>query len=277
VTNLNKLIESYRKKGYPSFLATSTACQDVLIAQIAASPLSNNVTIKGGVLMHSLSGAKRRATRDFDMDFMRYPLTEKAIDRFFAAISSADNNITVKRVGNIENLSQQDYDGKRINVIISDGARSVTTRLDIGVQADMDVAQEEFFFDVSVKEEFISLLANSKEQIFGEKLVSLLKWGVASTRYKDIHDLYYLGNRSDFNEKLLDAYLEKWIYKSDASWLPMTNAQEISESLESILNDDFYKRGFKSSKDKWLDIDDDEVIDWLIGFFARNSNWRVES
>jgi len=116
------------------------------------------------------------------------------------------------------------------------------------------------------------LLANSKEQVFGEKLSSLLKWGAASTRYKDIHDLYYLGHREDFNEDLLNSYLEKWIYANDAVWLPMINAKEVGESLNSILNDDLYRKGFESSKDKWLDVNDDEVIDWLIEFFIEDTH-----
>jgi hypothetical protein len=267
VTDLNDLIESYRKKGYPSFLASSTACQDVLIEKIAASPHVQNVTVKGGVLMHSMSGSERRATRDFDFDFLHYPLTEEDISRFLVAISDVDDGITIKRVGEIEELSQQDYKGKRVNVIISDGNRSVTTKLDIGVQADLDIKQVEFFFDVSGAEEAICLLANSKEQVFGEKLVSLLKWGAASTRYKDIHDLYYLGHRDDFNRELLDKYLGKWVYDNAAAWLPMVDAEGIAEALAEILSDDIFLRGLASSHDKWLDIGGEEAIEWLIGYF----------
>jgi len=267
VTDLSALIANYRKLGYPSFLAISTACQDVLIAKIAASPLSQNVTVKGGVLMHSMSGSERRATRDFDLDFLRFPLTEEGIDRFIEAVSATEDGISIVRTGNIEELSQQDYKGKRVHVIVSDGSRSVTTKLDIGVQSDLDVEQEEFFFNISGQEESISLLANSKEQIFGEKLASLLKWGVGSTRYKDMHDFYYLGHRPDFSRELLGKYLDKWIYSNDAAWLPMTDAHGISKSLQTILNDDIFRRGLASSMDKWLDIDDDEAIGWLIKFF----------
>jgi len=269
MTDLNALIEDYRHRGYPSFLAVSTACQDLLIAKIASSPLSQNVTLKGGVLMHLMSGSRRRATLDFDMDFMRYPLTEEAIDRFIEVISDSGDTIFIRRVGVFEELSQQDYRGKRVSIVISDGIRSVTTKLDIGVQADLDIKQEELFFDVSGQEESISLLANSKEQVFGEKLVSLLKWGVASTRYKDIHDLYYLGHRPDFSRNQLEEYLEKWVYTNNAAWLPMTDAGGIGEALSAILSNDFYKRRFASSGDKWLDISDDEAITWLVGFFEK--------
>jgi hypothetical protein len=48
----------------------------------------------------------------------------------------------------------------------------------------------------------------------------------------------------------------------------MADAQGIRKSLSVILNDDIYRRGFASSRDKWLDVDDDEAIEWLIRFFG---------
>jgi hypothetical protein len=98
------LIDDYRRVGYPSFLAVSTACQDILIAKIAASSLKTNVTVKGGVLMHSMSGSERRATRDLDLDFMRYPLTEDAIDHFIAALNVIDDGVSISRVARSRNF-----------------------------------------------------------------------------------------------------------------------------------------------------------------------------
>ena len=36
--------------------------------------MNKNVTIKGGVVMYGLSNDKRRATRDLDLDFIKYSL-----------------------------------------------------------------------------------------------------------------------------------------------------------------------------------------------------------
>ena len=57
---------------------------------------------------------------------------------------------------------------------------------------NIQVAQNEYCFDVCLDDEGASLLINSKEQIFAEKLRSLLRFGPLSTRYKDIFDLCYL-------------------------------------------------------------------------------------
>jgi hypothetical protein len=163
-------------------------------------------------------------------------------------------------------LSQQDYKGKRVHIIISDGNRQVTTKLDIGVQADLTIAQEDYYFDVSGNEESVCLLGNTKEQIFGEKLVSLLKWGVASTRFKDIHDFYYLGHEEGFDKAKLDAYLEKWVYSSGLPKLPMRDKGDVQRFIASVLEDDIFRRNFVTSHDRWLDVDDEAAFNWLIGF-----------
>ena len=43
------------------------------------------------------------------------------------------------------------------------------------------------------------LIINSKKQIICEKLKSLLRFGIRTTRYKDIFDIYYLINSTTIN------------------------------------------------------------------------------
>lgn len=62
----------------------------------------------------------------------------------------------------------------------------MNTKLDIGVHKNFDITQEEYCFDLDAINSTANLFVNSCEQIFIEKLKSLLKFGVLSTRYKDI-------------------------------------------------------------------------------------------
>lgn len=59
--------------------------------------------------------------------------------------------------------------------------------------------QEEYCFDIAFDNEGASLLINTKEQMFAEKLRSLLKFGTFSTRYKDVYNMYYQCGRMDGN------------------------------------------------------------------------------
>lgn len=55
------------KEGYTRANAIAKVCQDIILKEISKSPYFRNVTIKGGVVMHSISNDKRRATRDIDL------------------------------------------------------------------------------------------------------------------------------------------------------------------------------------------------------------------
>ena len=61
-----------------------------------------------------------------------------------------------------------------------------------------------YCFNLEAINDSVNLLINSCEQIFTEKLKSLLKFGFRSTRYKDLFDFYYLiANNKLHKEKLL--------------------------------------------------------------------------
>lgn len=59
----------------------------------------------------------------------------------------------------------------------------------ISIRKQME--QEEYCFDITYDDEGASLLINSNEQMLSEKLRSLLKFGIFSTRFKDIYELCF--------------------------------------------------------------------------------------
>ena len=112
--NLNEMRTRYEhEEGYSRLNATARVCQDVILSKLAASSMRDRVTVKGGVLMCALSGSSRRAAQDIDLDFVRYPMTDASIRSFVSALSNLGDGITVRIAGEIEELSQQDYKGRR--------------------------------------------------------------------------------------------------------------------------------------------------------------------
>lgn len=69
---LAKIRNEYIRQGIDYENATARTCRDIIVMLIAKSPMNNHVTVKGGVVMQQISGDKRRATRDIDLDFVRY-------------------------------------------------------------------------------------------------------------------------------------------------------------------------------------------------------------
>ncbi len=152
------------KEGYTRANAIAKMCQDIILNEIAKSPYFKNVTIKGGVVMHSISNDKRRATRDIDLDFIKYSLEDVAIARFIDKLNDNDDGITIKMDGKPEPLHHQDYDGKRVNVIVNDSYNNtMKSKLDIGVHKNFGIEQEEYCFELNAINTTATLFINSVE------------------------------------------------------------------------------------------------------------------
>ena len=70
--NLNEMVKIEIANGYSGENAEAKVCQDIILKAISNCSLSNNLTIKGGVVMRGKTGNTRRATQDLDIDFIRY-------------------------------------------------------------------------------------------------------------------------------------------------------------------------------------------------------------
>lgn len=74
--NLRDEVEKIKGEGYREANAEAKVCQDVVLKAIAESGMGRNATIKGGVVMRSISKNARRATQDLDLDFIRYSISD---------------------------------------------------------------------------------------------------------------------------------------------------------------------------------------------------------
>ncbi|MCQ2468059.1 MAG: nucleotidyl transferase AbiEii/AbiGii toxin family protein [Clostridia bacterium] len=256
MVDLNAMIEFEIQNGYGDANAQAKVCQDLILKAISNSSISRNVTIKGGVVMRSKSKNTRRATQDMDIDFIRYSLADESIDMFISYLNCIDG-LSLLRVGEIEELKQQDYHGKRVYIeLIDDFGNTLVSKLDFGVHNRLDIEQEEYCFDIAWDEEGASLLINSNEQMFAEKLRSLLRFGAVSTRYKDIFDLYFLLSRIDSQK--LQVCLESYIFSD--SKMREKNNRDIVRRLEITFKNKSYMNRLRTTDKKWLDEDIEEIL-----------------
>ena len=138
--NLNDLIQKYIEIGYNRIDAISKVAQDIVLFKIGKSRFKNHITIKGGVVMHNISKDIRRATRDLDIDFIRYSLEDHSIIKFINMLNNVKDGIKIEIIDTITKLHQQDYDGKRVNIRLKDESNKIIdTKLDIGVHKLFDI------------------------------------------------------------------------------------------------------------------------------------------
>lgn len=260
--NLREVIKQIEELGYNNEDSVARVCQDIVLKGIAQSALSRNVTIKGGVVMRSLTGNIRRATQDMDIDFIRYSLADESIDIFINKINCIDG-ITIERTGKIVELNQQDYHGKRVFIVISDKyGNNIESKIDLGVHNRLEITQEEYCFDIAFDDEGASLLINSREQMVAEKLRSLLKFGKFSTRYKDIFDIYYHCDK--INKELFTECMDSFVFND--SGMRENNMTDVHKRLSRIFQDKTYKGTVDKSDKRWLDDDIDIILNRILEF-----------
>ena len=220
--NLEKMAEKYRDAGYSERNADARVCQDIVLKAIAQSNLGRNVTIKGGVVMRSITGNVRRATEDLDLDFIRYSLEDESIRYFISKLNCLE------------------------------GIRIEKSKIDLGVHANMNIEQGTYCFDVCMDDEGESLLINSCEQIFAEKLRSLLRFGPLSTRYKDIFDFCYLKDHVDMS-RLADCIRA---YIIDEPSMREKDMNGVRKRVTLTFSNRQFRRNVEHSGDRnWFQID----------------------
>ena len=251
-----EMIKKAKAEGYDEANAEAKVCQDIVLMLISQTSLSRNITVKGGVVMRSISHDARRATQDIDLDFIRYPLQDEAIRAFIDKLNSV-SIVSIRMTGKIEELNQQDYHGKRIHVAIRDTeGYLLSSKIDLGVHKHFDIEQEDFCFDVGIDDTGASLLINSKEQMLTAKLRSILKFGAFSTRYKDIFDIYYLFSLSD-HKKLMHCFTT--LIFADTG-MRENNMDDIIRRVESTFANKRYLGRLNGSEKNWLGIEVAEVL-----------------
>ena len=257
--NLQELIQRYIKTGYTDGDASAKVCQDLILTAISNSKYSQNIAIKGGVVMHNLSNDKRRATRDIDLDFIKYSLEDSSIRNFINELNKSIEDINFEITDDIVPLYHQDYNGKRVFLKISDIYNNeIDTKLDIGVHKLFELEQEQYMFDFNTINLGANLLINSPEQIFTEKMKSLLKFNIRSTRYKDIFDFYYLIDNKLLDKEKLENCFKILIYDDETT--NIDNIKELINQFKKITDSRLYKTNLNNPKYNWLDKDIDDVI-----------------
>lgn len=259
------MIELYHEDGLTRELAAARVCQDIVLRAIAIGPLSKNVTVKGGVVMRSLTNNNRRATRDIDLDFIHYSIEDESVREFVKKLNCVPE-IKLEIVGNIEKLKHQDYHGKSIKVRITDTEGTfIESKIDIGVHKHFELEQEEYCFDVCMDDEGASLLKNSREQTVVEKLRALLIFGVNDKRYKDIYDIYYL--KDYLNPEKFLQYIKILIF--DDVMMRENTMEDIVKRVEKSFRDKHYLKLISTSRQRWFDEKIENITKGILDYLKK--------
>lgn len=250
---LKEQVDALRAQGYSAVLAQARVVHDAVMLAIERSGFKSNGTIKGGVVMSALTKDLRRATMDMDIDFIHHPISEAGVRRFVSRMNRAVPEFEIAIRGQIVDLKHEDYRGKRIFLTVRDESipRGMRTKMDIGVHTHETIKQVDVRFEMASGAGTAELQANSKEQIFAEKLLSLLRHGVVSNRPKDIFDLCYLSGKVSVPK--LRIYVAELIYGNKRC--RANNKDDVLKALDITFSTRAFLRRLNNSKANWLQTD----------------------
>lgn len=259
-------IENKEKEGFIRRIAENIICQEIILECISKSQYADNVLMKGGVVMFNITKDARRASRDIDFDFIRYDIsTNKSIDLFISLLDK-HSHYTIRRIGSIDKLKQEDYDGKRLSVEIKDGSYAVQTKIDIGVHTLFAIPQDTIAFTVKGGEESVLIHANPPEQIVAEKLYSLAKHNLKSTRYKDIFDVNYLIQNCSLNKNKVYLAINLLIKYGKST---INDFQDFLVKVDETINDKEWSSRLDSPLQNWSGVSKETSIRNIVDFIYK--------
>ena len=263
---IKELIETYISKGFTIAQARNLTAQQIILSKIEKTRFVDCVVLKGGVVMFNMTHEQRRTTSDLDFDFIRYSISnDKDIELFINILNKKDSYYKVFINGNIQELHQQDYHGKRVKLVIKDNTDSINFKLDIGVHTLLGIEQDKMCFSF-IEGTNVTLLVNPPEQIFSEKLFSLAKIGITSVRFKDIDDMYYLIKNKSIDietvRKCLYLLIARPIYD-------LKRPKDIIDKAIEVLENNFFFEGYSKSGSSWLRREYVEIKECIISFLNK--------
>jgi len=252
--------------GYKRLAAQAKVAHDVLLLAMHRSGFKSKSAIKGGVVMSSITRDIRRATMDMDIDFVHHSISRRSIELFVRGMNRVLPEVEIQIAGTIADLKHEDYRGKRIFITVSDGStpRPLRTKLDIGVHTHEEMSQIEYSFELVTSQESAELQVNSNEQIFVEKLLSLLRHGALSRRPKDVFDMYYLSSRVD--PAILRSYMSTLVF--DSKRCKEKTKEEVMLSLRNTFSSSRYRTKLQTARVNWLDVSPAIVTKAILDFIG---------
>ena len=210
---LARLKNKSKEQNIPLQQLLNLFCQEEFLRRLSVSNYKENLILKGGFLLYSISGFTTRPTVDADYLLKNYSNDLDAIKKLVEeVISSPSNNDFIEfKIRGLEEINEvKEYHGIRINLTGIIGRTKTPFSIDFGVGDIIVPSPVERTLPVLLPEfEKPKVLTYSLESTVAEKLDSIISLMEASGRMKDFYDIYYLATTFDFDGRKLQEAIYK--------------------------------------------------------------------
>lgn len=210
---LARLKNKAKESGRSYQLCLQLFCQEEFLRRLEKSKYAENLILKGGLFIYSVTNFDSRVTMDVDFLLQKVPNTPEQLKSVLDEIlsMSTGNDFITFEINDIAPITvAKKYAGIGTSIV----ARMKNTRtpfhIDFGV-GDVILPKQEKRKIPTQLDDFTAPVVNtySLETTIAEKIDAILTLMEFSSRMKDYYDIYYLANKFDFDGKVLSEALKK--------------------------------------------------------------------
>ena len=210
---LARLKNKAKDSGRNYQLCLQLFCQEEFLRRLEKSKYAENLVLKGGLFIYSLTDFDSRVTVDVDFLLKKIPNTPEQLTTVIDEIinTPTGNDFITFEIKDVAPIAlAKKYAGIGVSIVAYIKNTRTPFSIDIGV-GDVIVPKQEKRKIPTQLEVFDAPLVNtySLETTIAEKIDAILSLMEFSSRMKDYYDIYYLANKFDFDGALLTEALKK--------------------------------------------------------------------
>lgn len=209
---LARLKNKSKESGRSYQLCLQLFCQEEFLRRLEKSKYAENLVLKGGLFIYSVTGFDSRVTLDVDFLLRKVSNTPEQLKELLSEIIAAptENDFITFEIKDIAPIAvQKKYAGIGASLVAYIKNTKTPFSIDFGV-GDIIVPKHEKRRIPTQLDNFTAPMVNtySLETTIAEKIDAILSLMEFSSRMKDYYDIYYLANRFDFDGKVLTEALK---------------------------------------------------------------------
>ena len=210
---LARLKNKGKQSGRSYQLCLQLFCQEEFLRRLEKSKYAENLVLKGGLFIYSVTDFDSRVTMDVDFLLRRVPNTPEQMKKVLEEIiaTSTGNDFVTFEIKDIAPIAvAKKYAGIGASLVARIKNTKTPFSIDFGV-GDVIVPNQEKRRIPTQLEDFEAPMVNtySLETTIAEKIDAILSLMEFSSRMKDYYDIYYLANKFDFDGNILSNALRK--------------------------------------------------------------------
>lgn len=263
---LTRLKNQSKEEGIPFQMVLQLFAQEEFLRKLSLSKYADNLILKGGMFIYTLTEFDSRPTRDIDFLIKNLHGSLENIEQTMkdiCNISTGNNFITLEVLGTETISVDKKYPGVKTSFMGCIGKVRIPFSIDVGID-DVIVPNPVKRTIVTRLPDFVSpeVYTYSLESTIAEKFDAILQRMAGTSRMKDFYDIYYLSGIFDFEgETLIEAVKSTLDHRNRE--LPEGVFAEIEDFKDNdVLNTQW--KAFDPVKRSGLLFDD--ALDRLIAF-----------